>query len=198
MEAMTASQNFLDEIISGTPDGQRLRLCLQCGACSGACPFGFIMTYPPHGMIAALRAGMLNELIGTDTGWMCVSCYACTQVCPAKIPVTAGLTTQVKEEMLLAGKIIDAHKAERIGLVNEVVPPNELIPRAKEWAETICRAGPLATRAAKEAMIRGSNMSLNDALRLENALNSYLLGTEDFSEGVKAFAEKRKPVYKGK
>lgn len=101
-------------------------------------------------------------------------------------------------EMLLAGKIIDAHKAERIGLVNEVVPSNELMPRAQEWADTICRAGPLATRAAKEAMIRGYNMSLNDGLRLENTLVSYLLGTEDFNEGVKAFAQKRKPVYKGK
>ena len=102
---MTASQNFLEEIISGTPEGEKLRLCLQCGACSGACPFGFIMTYPPHGMIAALRAGMLDELIAADSSWMCVSCYACTQVCPAKIPVTAGLTTRVKEEMILEGNV---------------------------------------------------------------------------------------------
>jgi Fe-S oxidoreductase len=56
-------------------------------------------------MIAALRAGMLEELIDTDTSWMCVSCYACTQVCPAKIPVTAGLTTRVKEEMILEGNV---------------------------------------------------------------------------------------------
>lgn len=102
---MTASQYFLEQIMARTSDGERLRLCLQCGACSGVCPFGFIMTYPPHGMIAALRAGMLEELIDTDTSWMCVSCYACTQVCPAKIPVTAGLTTRVKEEMILEGNV---------------------------------------------------------------------------------------------
>ncbi len=103
---LDTSKEFLNQLITTTPDGERIRLCLQCGACSGACPFGFVMKYPPHGMIAALRAGMLDDLVGTDTSWMCVSCYACTQVCPAKIPVTAGLTTRVKEEeMLLTGKV---------------------------------------------------------------------------------------------
>ena len=102
---LDTSKQFINQIISATTDGERIRLCLQCGACSGVCPFGFVMKYPPHGMIAALRAGMLDDLISTDTSWMCVSCYACTQVCPAKIPVTAGLTTRVKEEMLLTGNV---------------------------------------------------------------------------------------------
>lgn len=103
--ALDTSKEFLNQLITATPDGERIRLCLQCGACSGACPFGFVMKFPPHGMIAALRAGMLDTLVDTDTSWMCVSCYACTQVCPAKIPVTAGLTTRIKEEMLLAGNV---------------------------------------------------------------------------------------------
>jgi Fe-S oxidoreductase len=102
---LNTSKEFLNQVMAATTDGERIRLCLQCGACSGVCPFGFVMKFPPHGMIAALRAGMLDDLVGTDTGWMCVSCYACTQVCPAKIPVTAGLTTRVKEEMLLAGNV---------------------------------------------------------------------------------------------
>jgi len=97
------------------------------------------------------------------------------------------------------GTLIDAQEAYRIGLVNKVVPPEEVMSTAKEWAETICGAGPLAVRAAKEAMIRGSDMTLDDGLRLENSLNNdRLLASEDFNEGITAFVEKRKPEYKAK
>jgi Fe-S oxidoreductase len=105
MKTLDPSTQFLHDMIETVPDGERIKLCLQCGACSGACPFGFVMAYPPHGMITAMRAGVLEDVLSNDTAWMCVSCYACTQVCPAKIPVTAGLTTRIKEEMLLAGNV---------------------------------------------------------------------------------------------
>lgn len=101
-------------------------------------------------------------------------------------------------EILLMGKIIDAQEAHRIGLVNIVVPPEQVMPTAKEWAETICQAGPLAVRATKQAMIRGCEMPLEDGLRLEYMLNAYVTSTDDFIEGTTAFAEKRKPVYKAK
>jgi Fe-S oxidoreductase len=104
-KTLDPATEFIFQSAETIPDGERIRLCLQCGACSGACPFGFVMKFPPHGMIAALRAGMIDELLDSDTAWMCVSCYACTEVCPAKIPVTAGLTTRVKEELLLAGNV---------------------------------------------------------------------------------------------
>ena len=86
-------------------DGQRIRACLQCAACSGICPFGFLMDFPPHKMISALRAEVFDKVLGTDSLWLCVSCYACAQVCPAQIPLTQGLMTRAKEEMLLAGHI---------------------------------------------------------------------------------------------
>lgn len=101
-------------------------------------------------------------------------------------------------EILLMGRLIDAQEAYRIGLVNKVVPQAEVMTAAKEWAEVICRAGPLAVRAAKEAMVRGFSMPLEDGLRLENSLIGYLMGTEDFVEGTTAFVEKRKPSYKAK
>ena len=96
------------------------------------------------------------------------------------------------------GRPIDAQEAYRIGLVNKVVPQGELMPTAKQWAEAICQVGPLGVRAAKEAMIKGSSLTLEDGLRLENSLFNYLLGTEDFAEGAAAFQEKRKPTFKAK
>ena len=101
-------------------------------------------------------------------------------------------------EMLLTGSLIDAQEAHRLGLVNVVVPPEEVMPKAKGYAEKICKAAPLAVRAAKEAMIRGRDMPMEDGLRLEFALNSYLTQTEDHQEGRKAFLEKRKSTFKGR
>jgi dimethylglycine catabolism B len=86
-------------------DGDRIKACLQCGACSGICPFGYLMDYPPSKMISALRAGYFDKVISNETIWMCVSCYACTRTCPAKIPLTLGLMTRTKEELLLAGYV---------------------------------------------------------------------------------------------
>ena len=96
------------------------------------------------------------------------------------------------------GKPIDAQEAYRIGLVNKVVPQDKLMPTAKEWAEAICQVAPLAVRATKEAMIRGYGMTLEEGLRLEYSLTSYVMSTEDFTEGTTAFVEKRKPVFKAK
>ena len=86
-------------------DGERIRACLQCGTCSGACPFGYLMGFPPGRMIAHLRADRFENVLESDTVWMCVSCYACTAVCPKEIPLTPGLMTRTKEELLLAGNV---------------------------------------------------------------------------------------------
>ena len=132
------------------------------------------------------RFGTPEVTLGLIPGW------GGTQRLPRMLPWCKAA------ELLLMGRPIDAQEAYRIGLVNKVVPREQLMPTAKEWAEVICRAGPLAVRAAKEAMIRGSSMTLDDGLRLESSLEAYLLGTEDFAEGTTAFVEKRKPVYKAK
>lgn len=101
-------------------------------------------------------------------------------------------------EMLMLGKPIDAQEAWRIGLVNKVVPPDKLMDEAMEWAEALCKVSPLGVRAAKEAMIRGYSMPLEDGLQLEGSFFDYLLHTQDCEEGSKAFMEKRSPDFKAK
>lgn len=103
--AETAVHSFYDKVLDATPRGERLRLCLQCGDCSGICPFGYLMIYPPSRLIAALRADRFDKVLSTDAIWMCVSCYACTAVCPAQIPLTPGVMARTKEELLLAGNV---------------------------------------------------------------------------------------------
>jgi len=101
-------------------------------------------------------------------------------------------------EMLLIGGSITAQEALQVGLINKVVPADKLMEEAIAWAEKIAENGPLAVRAAKEAMLRGMDMSLKDGMQLELDLVEKLLDTDDSKEGPRAFAEKRKPKFKGR
>jgi len=132
------------------------------------------------------RFGCPEVNLGIMPGW------GATQRLPRIIPRSKAT------ELVFSGKPINAQEAYRIGLVNEVVPKTELMARAQKWAEDLCQVSPLGVRAAKEAMIRGYSLPLDDGIKLENALFSYLLGTEDFVEGRDAFLNKRKPQFKGK
>ncbi len=99
--------------------------------------------------------------------------------------------------IILTGEHIDAETALRIGLVSHIYPREELMDRALAIAATICERGPLAVRAAKEAILRGQDMPLEHGLAFEELLEMRLLATEDAAEGPRAFAEKRKPEYRG-
>jgi len=101
-------------------------------------------------------------------------------------------------ELILSAKPIDAATAERIGLVNKVVPQAELMATCEKMAKTIAKRGPLAVKYCLEAVDRGLNMSLDDGLALEADLFGLVFGSKDVREGVKAFTEKRKPDFKGK
>jgi len=100
-------------------------------------------------------------------------------------------------EMILMGTPVSAEEAYRIGLVNTVVPLAQLIPTAEKWAAKICENAPLAVQRAKEAMIRGRNMTLKEGLRLELAFFEEVLQSNDYEEGLRALKEERKPEYRG-
>jgi len=81
------ADEFMEAILS-LPDGEKIKQCIQCGTCSGACPTSHLMDYTPRETIAALRAGMLERVLNSNTMWMCSSCYGCTVRCPSGIKLT--------------------------------------------------------------------------------------------------------------
>lgn len=74
--------------IAKLPDGEKIREYIQCGTCSASCPARDAMDFSPRQVIAAIRAGMTEEVLNSDTAWSCASCYMCTVRCPAGIPFT--------------------------------------------------------------------------------------------------------------
>ena len=100
-------------------------------------------------------------------------------------------------QLLLTGGRFDAAWALRFGLVTEVLPAAGLQQRALAIAEEICRSGPLAVRAVKEAALRGLEGTLAQGLDIETDLGRRVLRSEDAREGPRAFAEKRAPNYRG-
>ncbi len=101
-------------------------------------------------------------------------------------------------EILLLGDRMPAEEAHRIGLVNEVVEPERVLPRALEVAERLARNGPLALRKIKEAVLRTSGEPLARAHEIENECSAVVLASEDAREGPRAFMEKRAPVFTGR
>lgn len=101
------------------------------------------------------------------------------------------------KELIFTGSIIDAFEAERIGLVNRVVSPENFLPAAREMANLIVEKGPLAVGLAKLAINAGADVNINTGLLLEKLALALTFSTEDRQEGTSAFLEKRKPVFKG-
>ncbi len=101
-------------------------------------------------------------------------------------------------QLILTGEMIDAGEAYRIGLVNKVYKPDELMDKALEIANVIVSKGQIAVRYALQAVVASNNLSISQGLNLEASLFALTTGTEDFKEGTSAFLEKRKPGFKGK
>jgi 3-hydroxypropionyl-coenzyme A dehydratase len=101
-------------------------------------------------------------------------------------------------ELLLFGEQISAEEAERIGIVNRVVPAEEFDDAVREWAEKLAAKSPAVMKLGKDAMFRQLDMPFADALDFLRSQLTIALSTEDIQEGVKAFFEKRQPEWKGR
>ena len=101
-------------------------------------------------------------------------------------------------ELILTGRRIDAPEALRLGLVEQVVPHDQLKAAVEALAQTIVSRAPLAVKYAKEAIVRGRELPLSEGLKVEAELYTLLRTTEDRMEGARAFQEKRPPQFKGR
>ncbi len=118
--------------------------------------------------------------------------YGGTQRLPRLIGRTDALY------LLLTGEMIDANRAYDLGLVSEVVEPEQLLERAETLAKIISEKPPIAARYILKAVDDGLNMPIDAALNLEAELFGKICATEDMKEGTSAFLEKRKPQFKGR
>jgi heterodisulfide reductase subunit C len=102
--AISGSPSLVQEVERRTPGDARVVMCIQCGTCGGSCPSGSAMDHTPRAIFAMLRAGMKEEVLKSNTPWMCVSCYYCTVRCPQNIHITDVMYT-LKNMALESGTV---------------------------------------------------------------------------------------------
>ncbi len=164
--------------------GKPVIACINGFALGGGCEIA---------MACTIRIASENAKLGQpEVKLGIIPGYGGTQRLPRL--VGKGLAMQ----LVLSGEMITAQEALRIGLVNDVVPAGELIPRAEALAKKIAANAPLAVQYAMEAVNKGLEMTLAEGLYLEATLFGVSCATEDKREGTTAFLEKRPPQFKGR
>lgn len=149
---------------------------------------------------------------GVELSLMCDISFAATSASFAFAEVTRGLipgnggtqrlTRRIGRsralEMILSGRTVAADEALHMGLVDHVVPADQLLERAVALGQQIAANAPVAVRTAKAAIVRGEDLSLQEGLNLERDLATFLYTTDDAKEGPRAFVEKRPPHWQGR
>lgn len=79
---------FLQEVEANVEEGEWVKMCMQCGVCSGSCPLGPYWDHPPQELFMMIRAGKREEVLSSTSMWMCTSCYNCVARCPRGLPIT--------------------------------------------------------------------------------------------------------------
>jgi len=80
--------DFLKEVEANVEEGRWVKMCMQCGVCSGSCPLGAAWEHPPQEIFMMIRAGKRDEVLKSESMWMCTSCYNCVVRCPRELPIT--------------------------------------------------------------------------------------------------------------
>ncbi|MGB5668911.1 MAG: 4Fe-4S dicluster domain-containing protein [Sedimenticolaceae bacterium] len=101
--------SFLSEVEANVEEGEWVKMCMQCGVCAGSCPLGDAWEHTPQKIFMMIRAGKRDEVLASDSMWMCTSCYNCIVRCPRELPITH----------IMHGL---AHYAKRLGIVPKGQP----------------------------------------------------------------------------
>ncbi len=117
--------DFLKEVEAHVEEGEWVKMCMQCGVCAGSCPLGPHWQHPPQEIFMMIRAGKREEVLSSDSMWMCTSCYNCIVRCPRGLPITH----------IMHGL---AHYAHRLGLAPEKQPTRVF---AKLFWDNITKTG---------------------------------------------------------
>lgn len=190
----------LNGVVSGTIEEQEIRFL------SVAEPIAKL----DRPVIAAINGDAIGQ--GLEMTLACdiriaveTSRFGLTQIKTGLIPWDGGTQRLARlvgrgkaSEMILTGETIDAKEAYRIGLVNKVVPPKELMATVMNMAREMASKGPIALRYAKEAIYKGMDLTLEQGLHLEADLYLLIHTTRDRTEGINAFREKRVPKFEGR
>ena len=145
-----------------------------------------------------LLAQCCDLCIAADTATFAISEVKVGRGAPWAAPLSWLIPPRIALQILLTGDPLTARRAYEIGLVNEVVPPAQLMAAAERWASEILECSPLSVQASKQAALQGLAKPLAEAMAGDYPLVRKLWTSEDVVEGPLAFAEKRKPVWKGR
>lgn len=141
---------------------------------------------------------MCDLVVASETARFAITEAKVGRGMPWAVPLTHMIPQKVLLEILLTGNPITAQRAYEIGFVNHVVPADQVMPKAMEIAMTIAENAPLTVAAAKEMVYMATDMGRQAGLEAARHLFDHVYRSEDAQEGPRAFAEKRKPQWKGR
>jgi enoyl-CoA hydratase len=191
----------LKQLVDATPNSEFFKDAARCWKIIAGCPKPVIAAVNGYALGGGCELAMTADIIVAGESAQFGQPEIRVGIMPGaggtqRLPRAIGKYKAMK--LLLTAEMITATEADAMGLVSEVVPDDQTLVRAQALAAKIARMPPVAARAIKETVLAGQDLDLDTGLLIERKAFALLFDTEDQKEGMTAFIEKRKPVYKGR